>query len=85
MVLGEGSAKEQQGPRSHKIVDPTLNDRKEDDIQIQVQGLFFMIKRSSLILAYTFFDPVGRHYNESTTTTPSSPLSSSPPVIIMIK
>ncbi|KAG2373859.1 hypothetical protein C9374_011744 [Naegleria lovaniensis] len=39
MVLGEGSAKEQQGPRSHKVVDPTLNDRKEDDIQIQVQAI----------------------------------------------
>ena len=38
MVLGEASKKEQQGPRSHKVVDPTANERKDDDIEIQVQG-----------------------------------------------
>ncbi|EFC49837.1 filamin [Naegleria gruberi] len=39
MVLGEASKKEQQGPRSHKVVDPTANERKDDDIEIQVQAI----------------------------------------------
>ena len=38
MVLGEASKKEQQGPRSHKVVDPSLNEKKDDDIQIQIHG-----------------------------------------------